>query len=407
MIDLHAIDTTILAGQEPCIDFKQKGQNQELKYAYMKKYKNSRTTTTCSRVPAAKGTYLPGGALLTTFGQVGGRVIESGSDPLGRWAWQKVIGKDGKIIQIISAYRVSQTSMPGPTTAYTQQYKMLQDMDHSDPHPKNQFIIDLTHHLGKAKTNKEEIILALDANEEILQDGVPGPTHSITTLKDSANLTDVFSFQHDNVGDTSRRSTKKIDHVLISPSLLKAVKHSGFLPWNQIMESDHRTGFVDFDAESLFGKDTDDPTSAYARRLSTDYPEAIEKYLQLLNEKVSKSHIVSAIAKLNKRAQKHGWTPNRERDYNNIDAQLTDMMLAAEKECVPKISNTSKWSTNLEVATRAIRYWNLRISKYKKQKGNEAILKQELQAGNVTDNTQTEQEATNKRAEAWRHLRKF
>ena len=37
IIDLHALDAGILAGQEPCIDFKQKVQTQELKYAYMKK----------------------------------------------------------------------------------------------------------------------------------------------------------------------------------------------------------------------------------------------------------------------------------------------------------------------------------------------------------------------------------
>ena len=159
----------------------------------MKKYKNSRTTTSCSGVPAAKGTYLPGGALLTTFGKAGGRVIDSGSDPLGRWAWQKLIGKGGKTIQIVSAYRVSQKTMPGPTTAYTQQYKMLQDMDHSDPHPRNQFIIDLTAHLQTAISNKEEIILALDANEEILPDGVPGPANSITTLKNTMHLSDVFT----------------------------------------------------------------------------------------------------------------------------------------------------------------------------------------------------------------------
>lgn len=148
-----------------------------------------------------------------------------------------------------------------------------------------------------------------------------------------------------------------------------------------------------------------DPTHAYARQLSTDYPEAIEKYLQLLNEKVIKSHIVSAIKKLNIRVKKHGWTINRERDYNNIDAQLADIMLAAEIECVPTTTNTSRWSTKLEEATPVIRYWNLPLSKYKKQKENETILQRELQARNVTDNTQTAQEATNKRAEAWRHLR--
>ena len=80
IIDLHTHDAGILAGQEPCIDFKQKGQNQELKYAYMKKFRNSRTTTACSKIPAANDTYLPGGALLTTLGKFSARVIASGSD---------------------------------------------------------------------------------------------------------------------------------------------------------------------------------------------------------------------------------------------------------------------------------------------------------------------------------------
>ena len=36
IIDLHALDVGFLTGQEPCIDFKQKGENQEIKYAYIK-----------------------------------------------------------------------------------------------------------------------------------------------------------------------------------------------------------------------------------------------------------------------------------------------------------------------------------------------------------------------------------
>ena len=80
-------------------------------------------------------------------GKFSGRVIASGSDKVGRRALQKLIGTGGRTIQIISAYKVSQKIMPGPTTVYTQQYKMLQDMDHSDPHPRNQFVIDLTKYI--------------------------------------------------------------------------------------------------------------------------------------------------------------------------------------------------------------------------------------------------------------------
>ena len=115
--------------------------------------------------------------------------------------------------------------MPGPTTAYTQQYNMLQDKYHSDLHPKKQFIIDLTQHIQEVTTNNEDIILALDANKDILPEGVPGPKYSITNFIKDTNLTDMYEYQHKQTGDTSRRNTKKIDHVLISPKLLLAVKH--------------------------------------------------------------------------------------------------------------------------------------------------------------------------------------
>ena len=216
--------------------------------------KSSRTTTACSKIPAAKDTYLPGGALISTLGKWCRRVIASGSDDMGRWVWQKLIVKGGRKIQLISAYRDSQKSMPGPTTAYTQEYKMLQDMGHSDPHPRNKSIIDLTNHIKQATNSNEEIILALDANEDILPKEVPGPKHDIMTLMKDTNLIDVYEYQHNQKGDTSRRNTKKIDHVLISHNLLSAVKHSGFLPWNQIMEYDHCTGFADFAKTELFGE---------------------------------------------------------------------------------------------------------------------------------------------------------
>ena len=125
---------------------------------------------------------------------------------------------------------------------------------------------------------------------------------------------DVYEHQHEYTGDTSRRSTKKIDHVLISHNLIPAVKHSGFLPWNQIIESDHRIGFVDFDENKLFGENMEDPTHLVSRKLSTDYPELIEKYLKILNEKVTQNNIEKSVSALIQKARRHGWTKKRERE---------------------------------------------------------------------------------------------
>ena len=138
----------------------------------------------------------------------------------------------------------------------------------------------------------------------------------------------MYEHQHKYTGDISRRNTKKIDHVLISHNLILTVKHLGFLPWNQIMESDHRTGFLDFDENELFGKITEDPTHSASRKLSTDYPELIDKYLKILNKKVTQNNIEKSVSVLITKAR-HGWTKKREREYNKIDALLTRIMVNA------------------------------------------------------------------------------
>ena len=95
------------------------------------------------------------------------------------------------------------------------------------------------------------------------------------------NLTDVFQHQQGHTGDTSTKNAKKIDHILVSVNVLPAIQHSSFLPWKKIMESDHRTGYVDFDALTLFGN-THNLTHLASQKLKTDYPEAMEEYLKHL-----------------------------------------------------------------------------------------------------------------------------
>ena len=213
VLDLYKLDAAILAGQEPCIDFKQKGQIQEIKYFFMTNFRSSRTTMSCSACPAAVDTYLPGGTMLTTLGRWCGRIMNSRSDAQGRWSWQKMLGKEGEIILIISAYRVSQKSLPGPMTAYTQQYHMLLDKDNTNPQPQTQFIKDLIPFIQQARKRQEQIIIALDTNEELLPEEIPIPKHSISHLVQATGLQDMHTIQHEVMGDTSRKSNTQINHA--------------------------------------------------------------------------------------------------------------------------------------------------------------------------------------------------
>ena len=76
------------------------------------------------------------------------------------------------------------------------------------------------------------------------------------------------------------------------------MKHSGFLLWNQVMESDHRTGFVDFDELELFGENTQDLTHNTTHQLYIVYPESIDKYLTILKQKIKSRNLSKAIHRL-------------------------------------------------------------------------------------------------------------
>ena len=276
---------------------------------------------------------------------------------------------------------------------------MLTDLDHTNPNTRDQGITNLRKHIQTSARN-EITIIGLDADKELLPNDAPVKETSISVFMQELNLTDVFQYQHGHTGDTSRKNSKKIDHILVSANVLPAIQHSGFLPWNKIMESDHRTGYVDFDALTLFGN-TDDLTHSASRKLTTDYPEAMEEYLKHLQKGFVDRKVLSTLERIVYKAKKNGWTTKLMKTYDRLDQEVTNIMLKAEQQCTPTTTHISEWSTTLEQATRAIRYWNMRISQYKKQKGNQDIINEEKAAGKVIDTSTTLEEAQQLKNKAW------
>jgi hypothetical protein len=77
-----------------------------------------------------EGDYKPGGTALVTFGKTAGRVIESCSDPLGRWTYQILDRKGNKEVLIMNVYQCCKSpTNPTGITAYHQQTIMLSEMD--------------------------------------------------------------------------------------------------------------------------------------------------------------------------------------------------------------------------------------------------------------------------------------
>ena len=77
-----------------------------------------------------------------------------GEDPsgcLGRWSYMTLKGKNSVTITIITAYRVSQVSMPqhGDGTTYHQQHMLMSKQGIKSPNPRGQFVTDIIIFINK------------------------------------------------------------------------------------------------------------------------------------------------------------------------------------------------------------------------------------------------------------------
>jgi hypothetical protein len=139
--------------------------------------------------------YKPGGTMILTQDHITGRIIRKYSDPLGRWTHLQLAGKNGRILNFITAYQVC----PRPThktgtTAFHQQESLLRKQGRIDTNPRWNFRKDLIAFLKPMKHRKEHIILAGDFNEP-LESG----TSNMSKICQDIGLADVFSIRHPTV----------------------------------------------------------------------------------------------------------------------------------------------------------------------------------------------------------------
>ena len=73
--------------------------------------------------------FIQGGTCLIVTGKWASRVVEHGSDPLGRWVWATLRGRQRERTTIVSMYRPNIGSLAnGPATVWAQQRSRIQEM---------------------------------------------------------------------------------------------------------------------------------------------------------------------------------------------------------------------------------------------------------------------------------------
>lgn len=210
----------------------------------------------------------PGGVMGITVGHLAGRVLETGSDSMGRWVHTKFSASGEHNITVIGIYQPPDKSIKiaGPTTATTQQYSLLDQAGRHNPHRVNHhYTNDLTAFVKRCQQNKELVIVGGDFNET-LGDNNDG----LTKLCSDCELIDINQTKHGT--DTHSFSThiagsKCIDYMLMDPQLVDSVERCGYEPFRIRIPGDHRGMYVDVNTTLFFGSATTPPAPLNARLL--------------------------------------------------------------------------------------------------------------------------------------------
>eukprot|EP00957_Ditylum_brightwellii_P051109 3875079-Ditylum_brightwellii.AAC.2 len=203
-----------------------------------------------------------------------GHTCSTGEDPLGRWSWITLQGKQKRLVTFLTAYQVCDNNLAnkGPSTCWMQQWGGLKKKGVTKLNPRQQFLTDLFALIEELQGNNHEIVLLLDANKDILDNG------QFTKFFKDNDLVDAYHHLHPQSNPaTYLRGHKRLDYMLLTPGLTPALRSIGYLPFHTGIFLDHCALYADFDPEILFLGDLSSFINPATRRLKATNPKKSEK----------------------------------------------------------------------------------------------------------------------------------
>ena len=326
--------------------------------------------------------YQPGGTAISVRNQWATRLLDKGSDDLGRWSWLTLAGRGNTRITCISGYRVCDGVLSAPITARTsraQQAWMNADRGEAQVNLRDKFMSDLTVLIMARKLIGHDIILMMDANE------ASGQGSGVDHLMTKCGLVDIHTLTVDLSPPpaTYQRGSKKIDFILITPSITSAVRAVSVLPLHDGYLSDHRALVADFDAAVLFADHTSPVLPPTGRRLTSTNPSALHPYIEHLKKHVEIHGLVDRVTELQTQSESGHWTTEQVEEWEIIDNLLEEGRAGGEAKCPSKRSGMLPWSPVLDRAGKSLLYWKLRVREFMSRNVNLDLLDKLAEAVNL------------------------
>jgi hypothetical protein len=275
-----------------------------------------------------------GGTLLSINGKTKGRIIESGSDPWGRFCWFTLRGSRDEGILVICAYRVCQTESdnPGPFTAYYQQYVGLRSAGIKKPNPRQQILKDIMALIDEKRNKGFRPILMIDANEDWVAESHKNQGNKLKKFMSECQLCDPFYEKFKTSPRTYVDGQHRLDYILIDSALLHAVKYVGHLDSLEANNSDHSLVYVDFDEKLLFKGLINRPTDMHAREFLLEQDDKKLRFTTQARTYFTEHRIPERVFQLAAQFTEHGATSQNIRTYKKLDTEIIELTVAAAKK---------------------------------------------------------------------------
>ena len=234
-----------------------------------------RCTTAHNRHDRSGGQYQMGGVASLTLEKAVGHLVESGSDPsgLGRWSWQRLRGKGGAVLRVVTAYRPVPAG-PSGRTVYAQHLKYFADAGNIRC-PREAFLQDLEGQVTTWREEGDQLLFMADMNEHVLGRGL---RKFFTQL----GMRELILDKHGAGPATTRsnNSDRAIDGIWGTAGV--AINAGGYLPFYSGPKSDHRILWIKVSYQVAFGSLSPPSRSIATRRLLLRDKRSVRTYLSNL-----------------------------------------------------------------------------------------------------------------------------
>ena len=298
-------------------------------------------------------------------GDISMRVCETSYNKLklGRWASQLIQGKAGLKTRVVAVYVPILVSQHGHKKVACQQWRVLLKMGIKD-NVIEKYWSDFWLQVDKWIEAGEQLIIGGDWNRKVVN------PKFLAEFKKRNLIPATFTHHGSNLPATHNNGSFAIDEIFLSSSI--HLQSSGYLEHGANL-SDHRPLWIDVSRDSILGlKPTKSPRYA-ARRLKTNDPRVVKKYVKVLREEL-------ALANFDYRSQQlllhttSSLTEQQKQEYETLDKIRENAAMKAEAECRKLKMGNVHWSPELQRARDRITYFNLSRRKFRGRKVSTYIL---------------------------------